>query len=185
VPVTFTPLQIIVTELFMDTATAASFTAERPEADLMRQPPRDPRRPFMDRGMVASILLAALGLFAAVATVYLASWYGGASLAEARTAAFVTWLLGHVLLAQNLRSERQPLLRLRVFSNPVMVVWLAATIPFVLAIAFVPAVQARLTTTALTPTAWGAVIVAAVLGACWWEVVKWITGAAGRTTRRA
>lgn len=171
-PVPFTPLQIIVTELFMDVATAAAFSAERPEADLMRQPPRDPHQPFMHRDMVISILLAAAGLFAAVATVYLVSWYGGADLAEARTAAFVAWLLGHVLLAFNLRSEREPLLWLGIFSNRLMVVWLAVTILFVLAITFVPVVQARLSTTGLTTSEWGTAIVAAVLGTCWIEVVK-------------
>jgi P-type Ca2+ transporter type 2C len=180
VPVPFTPLQIIVTELFMDVATAAAFTTERAEADLMRQPPRDPRRPFMDRGMVTSILLAAAGLFAAVAAVYLASWYGGSGLAEARTVAFVTWLLGHVLLAFNLRSEREPLLRQGIFSNPVMVIWLAAAVLFALAITFAPAVQARLNTTELTPMAWGVAILAAVLGTGWWEGVKWIKGLHGR-----
>jgi P-type Ca2+ transporter type 2C len=185
VPVPFTPLQIIVTELFMDVATAAAFTTERAEADLMRQPPRDPRQPFLHRGMVASILFAALGLFAAVATVYLASWYGGAGLAQARTAAFVTWLLGHVLLAFNLRSEREPLVRLGVFSNRLMVVWLVATLLFVLAITFVPAIQARLSTTGLTPTEWGVAILAAVLGTCWWEIAKRIRSAADDHKRSA
>ena len=175
VPVPFSPIQIIVTELFMDVATSATFTTEHAEADLMRQAPRDPRRPFMHRGMVASIFLAAAGLFAAVAAVYLVSWYGGAGLAQARTAAFVTWLLGHVLLAVNSRSEREPLLRLGVFSNRLMVVWLAATILFVLAITFVPPVQARLNTTTLTPAAWGFAILAAVLGTCWLEVAKLVS----------
>ena len=169
----------------MDVATAAAFTTERAEADLMRQPPRDPRQPFMHRGMVASTLLAALGLFAAVAAVYLASWYGGAGLAQARTVAFVTWLLGHVLLALNLRSERQPLVRLGVFSNRLMVVWLVATLLFVLLITFVPGIQARLSTTGLTPTEWGVAILAAVLGTCWWEIDKRIRGAADGHKRSA
>jgi len=185
VPVPFSPVQIIVTELFMDVATSATFTTERAEVDLMRRPPRDPRQPFMHRGMVASIFLAAAGLFAAVAGVYLASWYGGMGLAEARTAAFVTWLLGHVLLALHLRSERQPLVRLGVFSNRLMVVWLAATLLFVLAITVVPPVQARLTTTGLTPAEWGFAVLAAVLGTGWIEVAKLIRGVANRAKDHA
>jgi len=187
VPVPFSPVQIIVTELFMDLATSATFTTERAEADIMRQPPRDPRRPYMDRSMVMSILLAAAGLFAAVSTVYLVSWYSGVGLAEARTAAFVTWLLGHALLALHLRSERQPLLRLGVFSNRAMVVWLAATILLVVAITFVPAVQARLDTTGLTLAEWGGALLAATLGTGWIEVAKLVRGkrAADHATRRA
>src|SRR5258708_22551148 len=169
----------------MEVAASATCTAERAEVDLMRRPPRDPRQRFMRRGMVASIFLAAAGLFAAVAGVYLASWYGGMGLAEARTAAFVTWLLGHVLLALHLRSERQPLVRLGVFSNRLMVVWLAATLLFVLAITVVPPVQARLTTTGLTPAEWGFAVLAAVLGTGWWEIAKRIRDAADGHKRSA
>ncbi len=187
IPVPFSPVQIIVTELFMDLATSATFTTERAEADLMRQPPRDPRRPFMDRSMVSSIVFAAGGLFAAVATVYLVTWYSGVGLGEARTAAFVTWRLGHALLALHLRSERQPLLRLGVFSNRPMVVWLAASILLALALTFVPVIQARLNTTGLTPAEWGGAIVAALLGTSWIEVVKLIRSrqAEDYTTQRA
>jgi Ca2+-transporting ATPase len=164
----------------MDVATSATFTTERAEADLMRQPPRDARQPFMNRRMVAGIFLGAAGLFAAVTTVYLMNWYAGAGLPEARTAAFVTWLLGHVLLALNFRSEREPLLRLGVFSNRMMIVWIAATVAFVLLVTFVPAVQRHLDTTALTPAQWGFAALAAVLGTCWLEVAKLVASRRGR-----
>ena len=108
-PVPFAPIQIILMELFMDLAASAAFVAEPAEADLMRRPPRDPKAKFLDRSMVQSIFVSAAGLFAAVCGVYLATWYSGAGLITAQTMAFATWLLGHVFLAFNLRSEREPL----------------------------------------------------------------------------
>ena len=64
--VPFTPLQIILLELFMDLGASAAFIAEKAERDIMRNPPRDPRDPFLDRRMVASIFASSAGLFVAV-----------------------------------------------------------------------------------------------------------------------
>jgi Ca2+-transporting ATPase len=183
VPVPFAPIQIILMELFMDLAAAATFVAEPGEADLMRCPPRDPHARFMDRAMVGSIFGSAAGLFAAVSVVYLVTlWaepqggagYSAASLARAQTAAFVTWLLGHMLLALNMRSERQPLFQLGLFSNRLMVIWGAATVAFVLLVTCVPGVQAALKTVALSRGEWTLAISMALAGTFWMEIRKWL-----------
>jgi P-type Ca2+ transporter type 2C len=150
--------------------------AEPPEADLMRRPPRDPDVPFMNRATIGTIFSSAAGLFAAVTVAYLVTWYTGTGQAQARTVAFVTWLLGHVFLALNMRSEREPLVRLGLFSNWVMVIWASATIVAILLVTLVPAVEARLKTTALSPGEWALVVGAALVGTFWIEVRKWFLG---------
>jgi Cation transporting ATPase, C-terminus len=85
--------------------------------------------------------------------------------------------------AFNLRSEREPLLQLGLFSNPLMVVWLAATLLFVLSISFVPVVQARLSTTGLTLGKWRRSALRRSLGPRWIEVAKRIKLAARGYTR--
>jgi Ca2+-transporting ATPase len=55
-PVPFSPIQIIVLELFMDLGASVTFTVERPESDLMRRPPRSPQEPFINRAMLVGIL---------------------------------------------------------------------------------------------------------------------------------
>jgi Ca2+-transporting ATPase len=172
VPVPFAPVQIILMELFMDLAASATFVAEPPEAGLMQQPPRDPRQRFMDRSMVESILISAAGLFAAVAAAYLTVWYVTGNGGQARTVAFVTWLLGHLFLAINMRSEREPLVRLGPLSNRVMIVWGAVTVGFVLFATLVPAVRPALKTVPLTGWEWGLAAGAAFVGAFWLEVRK-------------
>lgn len=174
VPVPLSPIQIIITELFMDVAASAAFVNERAEGDLMRQPPRDTRKPFMNRGYVTSIFFAAAGLFAAVSVNYLVTWYAGAGVAHAQTVAFITWLLGHVLLALHLRSEREPLARLGVFSNRLMNVWLGAVVLVCIVCVLVPGVQAQLKTTSLTGSEWLLVVGMAFLGTSWIEVRKWL-----------
>ncbi|MGE5222577.1 MAG: cation-translocating P-type ATPase, partial [Omnitrophica WOR_2 bacterium] len=117
VPVPFAPVQIILMELFMDLMAAASFVAEKPEADLLDQKPRNPKARFMDGAMIKSIFTSSLGLFAAVTAVYLVTWYSTQDQVTSQTTAFFAWLIGHVLLAFNMRSERQPILQLGLGSN--------------------------------------------------------------------
>ncbi len=179
VPVPFAPVQIILMELFMDLAAAATFVVEPAESDLMRRPPRDPKAPFMGKPMVISIFVSAVGLFAAVSAAYLVTWYSGAGQTKAQTMAFVTWLLGHVLLALNMRSEREPLLRLGFFSNRLMIVWGAATVAFVLLATVVPGVDRLLKTTALSAQEWTLAIGVALVGTFWMEIRKWLRSPRG------
>jgi Ca2+-transporting ATPase len=173
-PIPFAPIQLIVLELFMDLAASATFVAEPPESNLMRQPPRDPHARFMSRSMIASIFLSAAGLFLAVSTAYLVTFYSGASLATAQTTAFVTWLLGHVFLALNLRSEREPLLRIGIASNRLMVLWGLAAILFAVFASLTPGVQMVMKTASLGLGQWALAVLLALLGTFWIEVRKWL-----------
>jgi len=173
-PVPFAPIQIILMELFMDLAASAAFVAEPAEAGLMRRPPRDPQAKFLDRSMVQSIFVSAAGLFAAVCGVYLATWHAGAGLVAAQTMAFATWLLGHVFLALNSRTEREPLFRLGLFSNWVMLVWALATAALLLVATLSPAAQRLIKLTSLHPAQWALAVGAALAGTFWMEARKLI-----------
>jgi P-type Ca2+ transporter type 2C len=87
--------------------------------------------------------------------------------------AFVTWLLGHVSLAMNLRSEQQPLLRVGMCSNRWMLGWSVATIAFALFATRVPGVTDVLTTVVLTGGEWALAGGAALAGTFWMEIWKW------------
>lgn len=174
-PVPFAPVQIILMELFMDLAAAATFVVEPAEADLLDRPPRDPRASFMDRAMVCSIFTSAVGLFAAVSGVYLLTWYGSGSLVAAQTTAFFTWMIGHVLLAFNLRSERQPVLQVGLASNRLMLIWGGATAAFLILAEWIPSVQQVLKVEALPAAQWALILGAAFAGTFWIEVRKRIT----------
>jgi Ca2+-transporting ATPase len=173
VPVPFAPIQIILMELFMDLAASATFANEPAEADVMHEPPRNPKARFIDGPMAGSIFGAGAGLFAAVSVAYLVTWYtSGGDLVRAQTVAFVAWLLGHVFLAINLRSEREPLFRLGFFSNRLMILWAVAAIAFVLFATLVPGVQNLLKTTTLSGQDWLLVVIATVIGTFWIEIPK-------------
>jgi Ca2+-transporting ATPase len=84
----------------------------------------------------------------------------------------VAWLLGHVFLAINLRSEREPLSHLGIFSNRLMILWAVAAIAFVLFATLVPGVQNLLKTTTLSGQDWLLVLIATVIGTFWIEIPK-------------
>jgi Ca2+-transporting ATPase len=175
VPVPFAPVQIILMELFMDLMAAAAFVAEKPEADLLDQKPRDPKARFMDTAMIRSILTASLGLFAAVTGVYLMTWYGTHDQVTSQTVAFFGWLMGHVLLAFNMRSERQPLFQLGLTSNRIMLVWAGTVAGFLMLISLIPGAQHLLRITTLSAAQWGIILAATFVGTFWLEIKKKIT----------
>jgi Ca2+-transporting ATPase len=175
IPVPFAPVQIILMELFMDLAAAATFVIEPAEGDVMQRPPRNPRERFMDRAMVTSIFVSAAGLFSAVSLVYLTTWYSGASQVVAQTVAFAAWLLGHVLLAFNMRSARQPLYQVGFFSNRLMIAWGIAATLFILSAVYFKPLQTVLKTAALTGPQWILIVGATAAGTFWLEIYKVIS----------
>ncbi len=174
-PVPFAPVQIILMELFMDLMAAASFVAEKPEADLLDQKPRHPKARFMDKAMVSSIVTSSSGLFAAVTVVYLMTWYGTQDQMTSQTVAFFAWLIGHVLLAFNMRSERQPMFQLGLGSNRMMLIWAGGVAAFILLVSLIPGAQHLMKITTLTVSQWGMILGATLMGTFWLEIKKMIT----------
>lgn len=156
-PVLFAPIQIIVLELFMDVNAALGFAVEPAEPNLMQRPPRDPNAPFLDHALVSSIVWGGMSLFLVVMVAYLrVLWFapGGRDIVHAQTAAFLTWLLGHGVLALAMRGEGTPARLRGLFTNRVITVWIVAiAVTTILAVA-VPAVQGVLKTVPLTPADW-------------------------------
>ncbi|MER3412285.1 MAG: ATPase, partial [Thermoleophilia bacterium] len=117
----FTPVQIVLLELFMDLGASVAFVAEPTAPNTMRRPPRDPARRFLDRTEAGSIALIGAVLFTGVLASFLivraryGDEYGG-------VAAFASWLIGHTGVAWTLRAR--PRLSLR--ANPAFPLWAAA-----------------------------------------------------------
>ena len=172
IPFPFAPIQIVLLELFMDLAASATFVAEPIEADAMRRPPRSPKRKFIDNEMLTRMITGSACLTAAVLTTYLITWYDGRGVLEARTVAFATWLVGHIFLAFNMRSQREPLSRIGVFSNKVMLVWAAAAVGFVAIATSFSASQTALKITSLDARGWLLAFLVPLGTVFWLEIRK-------------
>ena len=178
VPLPFSPVQIIVLELFMDLAASATFVAEPEESDTMTRPPIGPNERFMNRTMQESLLIGALSLFAAVSTSFLYTWYSNPNLvlaqrmALSQTVAFATWMFGHIFLALNFRSEKEPLVKLGFFSNKVMVLWALLVIVTLLVGTNLSYIHDSLRLTYLSLSDWALVVGVSFLATFWMELKK-------------
>lgn len=169
----FSPIQIIFTELLMDLASSTIFLTEEAEPGLMQRGPRRRQR-FLSWRVAGRILRNMAGLSAAILAVYFGSLSMGYALESARTAAFAAWLLGHILLAMNVKQEKTPLVAQGLLSNRFAAGWLVGMVLFVLGMTFWPFMQNILGTTPLSGWQWVMVIAGALAASMWMEVVKWL-----------
>ncbi len=172
VPLPFAPIQIIVLELFMDLAASATFVAEPQEKGIMTHPPLNPKEKFMNRNMITTIVVGALSLFLAVSVCFLFTYYQTQDLVRAQTVAFATWMAGHIFLALNLRSDKEPLTELGLLSNKVMILWALLVAATLVIATSLPFLHEALKITALSLQDWILVLVVAFITTFWIEFWK-------------
>ncbi|MCL4406228.1 MAG: cation-transporting P-type ATPase [Patescibacteria group bacterium] len=148
-PLPFSPIQIIVLELFMDLAASAGFVAEPAEKDIYNRPPRNPRGKILNRKSVAGIFVSGLILFFVVTAVYLITRraYGDST---AMTLAFSAWIFGHIFLAFISRSDKEPIWRLGFLNNKTIDLWAFGAIGLLLLGLYVPKIGHNLNLTPIT-----------------------------------
>ncbi len=176
IPFPFAPIHIILTELLMDLASSTIFVTEAAEPDVLDRKPQPITR-FLNRTIALRILRNGVFLAAGILIVYLWLYYSTHDVVLAQSAAFVTWLLGHIMLALNLKQEKLPLLKQGLFSNRFGVLWLAGMVALSLVITTVPFVRPHLHTAPLPLRVWG-VILAVVFGSTWWIEARKVFGSA-------
>jgi Ca2+-transporting ATPase len=132
-PLPFSPLQIVVLELFMDLGASVAFVNLPAEGDEMRRRPRDPRARIVDRRVLAGIAAGGLTLALLSGVTYLVALHAF-GVDGARTLALVSWLVGHAALGVVMGWERRPLEPRDLLANPAMLLWAGAAVTFAVAI---------------------------------------------------
>jgi Ca2+-transporting ATPase len=122
--------------------------------------------------MLSGISIGALSLFAAVTANFLLVWFQTQNLTQAQTVAFATWMLGHILLALNFRSEKEPLAKLGFLSNKVMVLWAVLAAVTLIVGTSLPFVHDSLKITNLSLQDWALVVSVSFAATFWMELKK-------------
>ena len=147
-PIPLLPIHILWINLVTDGLPALALAAEPAEGDVMRRPPRHPKESIFAHGLGYHALW--VGLLMAAVVLSVQAWAIKTEHTHWQTMVFTVLCLtqlGHVLA---IRSEKQSLFRMGLFSNPYLFGAIAATFILQMATIYVPALNRVFRTEPLT-----------------------------------
>lgn len=150
-PLPLLPLQILWVNLVTDGLPGLALAVEQAEHNTMERPPHPPQEPIMERRM--GIDIAWVGLLMGVVSLAMGYlyWSGGESSdAHWRTIVFTVLTLSQMGNALAVRSDRESLFQLGLFSNPALLGSVALTFGLQLAVIYWPPLQSIFKTAALS-----------------------------------
>ncbi|MGA9351985.1 MAG: cation-translocating P-type ATPase, partial [Anaerolineae bacterium] len=138
-PVPLVAIQLLVLNLVTDGAPALALGLEKGDPDIMKQPPRPPDEPVINREMIWGIIIQSIAITSAT---LLSFWIGlrwfPNNVAAARTMCFTTLSISELFRAYTSRSERYSLWSIGVFSNKWMQWAVLTSLIIILTIIYVP-----------------------------------------------
>jgi Ca2+-transporting ATPase len=174
-PSPLTAIQLLLLNLVTDGLPALALGYEKGDPDTMDQPPRPPQEPIINRSMQVGIIVQTLAITAATLTAY---WVGLQAHPEApqfaETMAFVTLSFSELLRAFTARSERYPLLKIGLLSNPRMFYAVAGSLILLAAVVYLPPLQRIFDTVSLGPAQWELMLPLLFVPAVAAEATKWL-----------
>ena len=149
-----TALQLLWLNLITDGAPALALAAEKGDPDIMNQAPRPPREPIINRYMRTGILIQTLAITLVTLVAYRIGQASDVHVEFANTMAFVTLSCSELLRAFTARSEYYPLLKIGAFKNRWMNLAVVSSLALILAVVYVPFLQAVFKTEPLGWAQW-------------------------------
>jgi Ca2+-transporting ATPase len=153
-----TALQLLWLNLVTDGAPALALAAEKGDPDIMKQAPRPPREPVINRDMRIGMLVQTFAITAVTLGAYFLGWSWYGSQEYPRTMAFVTLSCSELLRAFTARSEYFPLLKIGVFKNKWMNLASLSSLLMILAVVYIPFFQPIFDTEPLDLVQWAVVL---------------------------
>ena len=171
IPFPLMPIHIILIELLMDLASSTIFVTEAAEPNLLGRGPQNIGR-YLERSIILKITRNGLGLTAGILGIYLWLFYKTGDVTLAQTAVLTTWLLGHILLALNLKQEKTPLFKQGLLANRFGALWLISMIVLTFMMTNASALFPYLKTTSLPLDIWLIILMIIFISTFWIEAVK-------------
>lgn len=138
-PVPLLPIQLLWLNLVTDSFPALALGVEKGEPDIMDIPPRDPKKPILDKIMLRGIVFQSIAIAATSLLAY--RWglntYPG-DIDKARTITFTTLILAELLRAFSSRSQRHTLFKIGFFSNKTLVYAVLFSFGLLLGVIYLP-----------------------------------------------
>ncbi|MBI9046086.1 MAG: cation-translocating P-type ATPase [Anaerolineaceae bacterium] len=147
-PIPLLPLQILWVNLVTDGLPGLALTMETSERNTMQRPPFHPKESIFGRGVGRNIIF--VGLLLGLLTLAVGLWAYQDGRESWQTLAFTTRTLGQMGNVLALRSNRESVFSIGLFSNRLMLGAILLTFLLQMAVVYVPFLQAIFETTALT-----------------------------------
>ncbi|WP_298460760.1 HAD-IC family P-type ATPase [uncultured Cellulomonas sp.] len=162
------PTQILWINMTTAVALGLMLAFEPTEPGIMSRPPRDPRRPLLTSDLTLRTLLVSAVLVAGTWWLFRWELAGGASLAQARTAAVNLFVVVGILYLVSCRSLTRAVWRLHPFGNRWLIVGVTVQLVLQLALTYVPAMNRLFGTAPLGGPVWLRIVGVALVA---WAVV--------------
>jgi P-type Ca2+ transporter type 2C len=138
-PIPLLPIHILWINLVTDGLPALALTAEPAEHGIMRRPPRPLQESIFAHGMWQHMLW--VGLLMAALTLIIQAWAYHTGLAHWQTMVFTVLTLTQLVHVMAIRSEKESLFSIGIFSNRPMALAVLATFLLQMATVYVPALN--------------------------------------------
>lgn len=168
IPLPLTIIQILAVDLGTDMLPALALGAERPDPDLMRQPPRPAHERLLSWPLLAraylwlGLLEAGVALAGFFLVLHLAGWQYGEALGpaeplylQATTACLAGIVLAQVVNVFMCRHPRESVLRFPLTANPLLLLGIAVELGLLLIIVFTAPGNQVFATQPFAPVVWG------------------------------
>ncbi|MCL5795826.1 MAG: HAD-IC family P-type ATPase [Patescibacteria group bacterium] len=157
-PLPLTAVQILWINLLTDTSSAVSLSMEPKHIDVTKRSPRSMKEEILDKVTYWRVLLVAITMTIITIIFYWQALASGHSLEYARSIAFITMAVLHILHVLNARSMKTSIFKIKLFSNVyIYYAMLSSAILAVLTTQWLP-LQKLFHTEPLPPTEWMKII---------------------------
>lgn len=159
-----TPLQLLWINLLSDIFTGLALAVEPAEPDVMKRPPRDPRRPILDARDLRRTLFEATTISGGTLAAYLYGIRRYGIGPQASTMSFMTLVIAQLVQAYSCRSETHRFYdRPHLTRNPYLNAAVGGSLALQLLTPYVPPLRKLLRLTPLGPVDAAVAVVAATL----------------------
>ena len=150
----FSPVQLLWINLVTDGLPALALGVDPYPTDIMDRPPRNPKEGVLSRDILFLIVVVASILTVGTLGVFALELDEGADAIRARTVAFTTIVFFELFLVFAIRSPRQTIRQVGVFTNPQLILAVLGSMALQAVVIYVPFLHGVFETEPLTPLDW-------------------------------
>lgn len=149
-PIPLVAIQLLSINLITDAFPAFALGMEKAEPGVMDHPPRDPSEPIVDKHMGFAVTIQSIALALGTLGSFVYTLYVHDDLEVARSAAFVTIVLGELFRAYSARSEHISIFKMKLFENSYLNKSVLLSIIFLFSTIYIPFMNPIFSTEPLT-----------------------------------